>query len=190
MEARTDGRSQRLGLIRHPASQGGEGLAIEVEAARGPERTLDLRYLVRGDIDRLILPEVADWGRADGLWRTTCFEAFLGDGASEGYREFNFSPSMRWAAYGFDGYRAGMADLPEHAFVSMMMGRVEEGYEMAAAIATVFALEREPLRLGLSAVIEDRAGGLSYWALAHPADKPDFHHPDSFVLTLPPLEPA
>jgi hypothetical protein len=43
-------------------------------------------------------------------------------------------------------------------------------------------------RIGLSAVIEDVDGGLSYWALAHPSDKPDFHHPDSFALTLPPPE--
>ncbi len=46
-----------------------------------------------------------------------------------------------------------------------------------------------PLKLGLSVVIEDVDGNLTYWALAHPSDKPDFHHPDSFVLTLPP-EPA
>ena len=33
-------------------------------------------------------------------------------------------------------------------------------------------------RIGLSAVIETTDGALSYWALAHPAEKPDFHHPD------------
>ena len=40
------------------------------------------------------------------------------------------------------------------------------------------------LRLGLTAVIEDRAQGLSYWALQHVAEKPDFHHADSFVVAL------
>jgi hypothetical protein len=40
-------------------------------------------------------------------------------------------------------------------------------------------------RLGLSAVIEAVDGAMSYWALAHPSAKPDFHHPDSFVLDLP-----
>lgn len=40
-------------------------------------------------------------------------------------------------------------------------------------------------RLGLSAVIEGVDGAISYWALVHPSDKPDFHHPDSFVLDLP-----
>lgn len=40
-------------------------------------------------------------------------------------------------------------------------------------------------RLGLSAVIEEGSGCVSYWALAHPSAKPDFHHPGSFILTLP-----
>jgi hypothetical protein len=42
-----------------------------------------------------------------------------------------------------------------------------------------------PLRLGLAAVIEDKTGIFSYWALRHPSAKPDFHHPDSLVLELP-----
>jgi hypothetical protein len=40
------------------------------------------------------------------------------------------------------------------------------------------------LRLGLSAVVEDKARVLSYWALKHPAEKPDFHHADGFVIEL------
>ena len=40
------------------------------------------------------------------------------------------------------------------------------------------------LKLGLSAVIEGADGGLSYWALRHPPGKPDFHHPEAFVLEL------
>ena len=40
------------------------------------------------------------------------------------------------------------------------------------------------MRLALSAVIEETDGRLSYWALTHPAERPDFHHPDGFVLQL------
>ena len=43
----------------------------------------------------------------------------------------------------------------------------------------------EGRKLALSAVIETVDGAKTYWALAHPSDKPDFHHPDSFVLDLP-----
>jgi len=42
-----------------------------------------------------------------------------------------------------------------------------------------------PWRLGLSAVIEEKTGRKSYWALAHPAGKPDFHHSDCFALEVP-----
>ena len=33
-------------------------------------------------------------------------------------------------------------------------------------------------------VIETVDGERSYWALAHPAGQPDFHHRDSFTLAL------
>jgi hypothetical protein len=36
-------------------------------------------------------------------------------------------------------------------------------------------------RLGLSALIEETSGRKSYWALAHPPGKPDFHHADCFA---------
>ena len=39
-------------------------------------------------------------------------------------------------------------------------------------------------RLGLAAVIEETDGNKSYWALAHPAGKPDFHHADGFAYDL------
>src|SRR3546814_3736372 len=48
-----------------------------------------------------------------------------------------------------------------------------------------YALRVEPgifpdngAKLALSAVIEELDGTKSYWALAHPPGKPDFHHPD------------
>jgi hypothetical protein len=47
---------------------------------------------------------------------------------------------------------------------------------------------RAPLRIGLSAVIE-AFDGFSYWALRHPADKPDFHAADGFALLLEPPSP-
>ena len=45
-------------------------------------------------------------------------------------------------------------------------------------------LQLPRLQLGLSAVIEEVNGRKSYWALAHPVGKPDFHHNDCFTLEL------
>ena len=40
--------------------------------------------------------------------------------------------------------------------------------------------------LGLSAILEEKDGTKSYWALAHPpGDKPDFHAADCFAASLP-----
>jgi len=41
------------------------------------------------------------------------------------------------------------------------------------------------IRAAVSAVIEESDGTRSYWALAHPPGKPDFHHADGFALELP-----
>jgi len=42
--------------------------------------------------------------------------------------------------------------------------------------------------VALCVVIEERNGALSgafsYWALRHPLQRPDFHHPDGFALEL------
>ena len=48
--------------------------------------------------------------------------------------------------------------------------------------------EDRPWRAALSAVIEEASGTKSYWALAHPPGKPDFHHSDAFVLDLFPSD--
>jgi hypothetical protein len=46
-----------------------------------------------------------------------------------------------------------------------------------------------PWRLGLSAVIEEKGGSKSYWALAHPPGAPDFHHQEAFALELSAARP-
>lgn len=119
--------------------------------------------------------------RRDELWRHTCFELFIagssGGGSSSGYREFNFAPDRRWAAYTFSGYRKGMAPLPTPApWLTVKLDSPGLSAQLAGA-----ALPPRPWRIGLSAVIET-ATGLSYWALRHPPGPPDFHHPDNFAL--------
>lgn len=128
----------------------------------------------------------SDAGRTDGLWRSTCFEVFacLPDGR---YAEFNISPSGEWAAYGFTGYRENMTNL-EGPISVIRAERNGDAFELQAIVSWTDWPFID--RIGLSAVIEDLDGGLSYWALAHPSDKPDFHHRDSFALTLPPRKPA
>ena len=91
-------------LVRHPATPAGAIHTVEAELQRTKDGAT-ATFRVSGDLARLVLPPTASPGRADDLWKTTCFELFVaGEGGA--YREFNFSPSTRWAAYDFAGYRA------------------------------------------------------------------------------------
>lgn len=178
-------------LLPHPVAERGavQGLVQElaVGVARLPGELLTLGYRLQGDLDALRLPESRPPLRTDGLWRHTCFEAFIGHAGSGEYWEFNFSPSSAWAAYHFSSYREGMAPLMKGAAPDI---RVHAGDDTVTLEATLDLswLARSPaglgLRLGLAAVVEDKAQVLSYWALKHPSGKPDFHHADGFAIDL------
>jgi hypothetical protein len=142
-----------------------------------------LTFCLTGDISDLSIPEFRSPRTADHLWRHTCFEAFVMTGEGPEYREFNFSPSGEWAVYDFRGYRNGGVlenDLAPGILVHKAMDRLE----LEAEIDQGLLPHGRPLRLGLSAVVEDAAGKLSYWALRHPPGKPDFHHRDAFALQI------
>ena len=100
-----------------------------------------------------------------------------------GYREFNFSPSGEWAVYAFRSYRVG-GELDVELAPGIVVRRTMNRLELDAEICQDILPPGRPLRLGLSAVMEDADGELSYWALRHPPGKPDFHHTDAFALQL------
>ena len=170
-------------LVCHPQtpSEAIEGIDVLVSVALAD--TLTLAFLLDCDLSRLRIPEPGSSGRSGGLWQHTCFEAFVMAEKGPGYREFNFSPSGEWAVYGFRGYRDGtelQSELAPKVIVRSTLNRLE----LDAQINRDLLPEGRPLRLGLSAVVEDADGMLSYWALHHPPGKPDFHHADSFALQL------
>lgn len=169
-------------LTPHPDTPSSAIDMIEVEVERVNEWTLILIYRAFGDLSRLRIPEPKPFGRADDLWRHTCFEAFV-KGEDGSYYELNLSPSSQWAAYRFDTYRTGMAEAPLEPWFTQRIEMPDE-LELMAEIE-LGGLASEPWTFALSAVIEDTDGAISWWALAHPSAKPDFHHPDSFVLELP-----
>ncbi|CAN5160214.1 hypothetical protein BH10PSE1_BH10PSE1_03250 [soil metagenome] len=160
-----------------PNSPNGPIERIEVQLIR-EGGVLWLRYTAMGDMNGVAWPDEAPQARTDDLWRHTCFEAFVG--GPDGYREYNLAPSRRWASYDFDGYRSGMREAAEIVTIEPL----DLAFDQLAIEARI-ELPFEGGNIGLSAVIEDIGGNKTYWALAHPSDKPDFHHPDSFTLVLP-----
>ena len=175
----------RVPLFPHPGSDPA-GLAIDAEAERDGTGLL-LRFTVRGAIDRIRLPTASHpAGRREELWRHTCFEAFIRPARSEAYHELNLSPSNDWAFYHFEKRRSGRSspDVPLLTFSHVNdpgLLNLRASIELATLISPAV-----PWELNLTAVIEDMGGQLSYWAIAHPPVEPDFHHPDCFVLDLPP----
>jgi hypothetical protein len=174
-----------------------------VRVDRISEHVLALHYRVEGDLDELRWPAPRASAHTDGLWQHTCFEAFVKHGDARAYLELNFSPSGEWAIYGFDGYRTGMQPRKPHHPPEITTAQRGDGLlemdvtvdldglfvERTRADARRALFEKtDRLRSSLAAVLEDRRGHLSYWALAHPSERPDFHHPDSFVFLLPELK--
>ena len=174
-------------LVEHPLTVRDATYGVVARAEFEASGTVVLRYVLRGEISRVRIPSVQSAARADGLWRHTCFEAFIRVPGTAAYYEFNFAPSGQWAAYRFDAYREGMSPVDFESPPELCMRRFDDRLEVDAVVHwhELIGLRGAPrLLLALSAVVEEESGTLSYWALKHPAGKPDFHSLDGFVLEL------
>ena len=180
----------RWALDPHPTTSRGSVESLEVGIIREGD-ALSLVYVLSGDIEQLRIPDAAEPRRRDGLWQRTCFEAFVRRIGEEAYCEFNLSPSSEWAAYRFTGYRDGMRALPlatEPEIAAESDGRRLKLWSRLE-LGDIDALAGQDWAISLSAIIAQRNGDKSYWALDHAAGAPDFHHPDCFALELPAAEP-
>ncbi len=160
------------------------GISVRV---RVDGRQLSLAFSMHADFTRVRVPPQGSGARRDGLWKHTCFEAFVAPGSGEGYVELNFSPTHDWAIYDFSGYRAGMSPsgVTEAPQISTELARERLELRAVLRLDDLSALQSaQHLRLALATVVEDSEGRLSYWALRHAPGKPDFHHPSGFALEI------
>jgi hypothetical protein len=183
-----------VALAPHPTTPSPAVQAIEVEVCGAGGTSIQLHYELTGDIAGLLIPAGDTPRCSDKLWEHTCFEAFVaGQGDGGNYFEFNFAPSTEWAAYAFTGYRQGMKVLEAAQPPRISVSHDADRLSLDAVIdfEPLPLLRNSPiLRLALSAVVEDVEHRKSYWALAHPPGKADFHHADGFSLTLTPASPV
>ncbi|MCP5267648.1 MAG: DOMON-like domain-containing protein [Zoogloeaceae bacterium] len=170
-----------LTLHPHPATPRSALCAADVllQPARDG---LQLTYRLFGEVLRLQIPDPRPAARVDGLWRHSCCEAFISVPGTPAYREFNFSPSGEWAVYDFADYRqaspAPQADIAPEIHCRLAPDVLEVSVHLPAAWLPAGG-EKEEFELGLSLVVETLGSSsepqLSYWALRHAADHPDFH---------------
>jgi len=164
-------------LVCHPQTPCNAVRNVEAQVEKTLQGTLEIGYRIEGDLERVRIPRPRAAAAGERLWQHTCCELFVARHGAPAYHEFNFSPSGEWAAYAFSAYREGLALQVDDPKISVR--RSPTVLELRATLR-----EAGKLRLGLSVVIEDDSGGLSFWALRHPAGKPDFHHPEAFGLEI------
>ena len=170
------GQARRLG-----------GRQAERQAGR-----LELVWRLAGDLDALVLPEPRQSRRrCDGLWQSTCLEAFWGFAGQDAYWELNLAPSGDWNLYRLSHYRGPLVpvalEVPPAWHLKRTAGELEVAVELdlsEVAGGGELVAAGLPLEVSLTAVIEQVGQGVSYWALAHTGAEPDFHRRDSFRLVL------
>lgn len=164
-------------LVCHPQTPCNAVRNIEAQVEKTPQGRLEIHYRIEGDLEQVRIPPPRAACPGERLWQHTCCELFVAGHREDAYHEFNFSPSGQWAAYAFLAYRKGVPLQVDDPQISVR--RSPGALELRATVHEV-----GKLRLGLSVVIEDDSGGLSFWALRHPSGKPDFHHPEAFAVEI------
>lgn len=181
----------------HPFPVGAHAPDVQVHVTLAGTTSGELRlaYLMTGDLTNLKIPASVSTAAADGLWQHTCFEAFIAARGDAAYHEFNFSPSGQWAMYRFDAYRT--RDITWSAPAPPVV-RWRSQTNRLALDAVLETGHLPPLGyvrswdVGLAAVVESSSGRLSYWALSHPTERPDFHDRRAFLASasgVPTLTP-
>jgi hypothetical protein len=179
--------TQTAVLTAHPSTPSDTVRSLGVQLQAEEPGILVFQYSLVADMSRVRVPRSGAGGRADALWKHTCFEAFVAPADAPGYHEFNFSPSLNWAIYRFSAYREGMsrAEIGRDPEISVRRG--DDGLELQSAVRLAHLPDLRDaghLRIAVAAVIEDEGGSLSYWGLRHPPGKPDFHHSNGFALKV------
>jgi len=176
----------RSSLLCHPATPCTALTTLHTEVCWQADGALRLCFTLTGALDALLIPApLAQAGFRDDLWQHTCCEAFISAGETPAYREFNFAPSGEWAAYAFLARRErDLAWHPMQAPVITTQHTPSALILTASLPAALLPADTRDLHIGLTAVIESTDATLSYWALAHPDARPDFHRREAFCLRV------
>jgi len=169
----------------HPfPGQDSGGVTIQGDIRR-TYQTIELFFVLQGNLGDLVLPPATARPRSDNLWQATCLEMFWAEEGKKNYWELNLAPSGGWNVYAFTDYRTGMRREERVAEPRMEIGRTADSFSLSTELEiTNLHAGHTPLRVGVSGVLLHRDSRLSHWALTHPAERPDFHAPQGFLLRV------
>ena len=181
------GRMQ-LNLVPHPATPPSDPAFkvwanVEHAGALGVIATTNIWFGIGAPASRFVMPEAEASRRAP---------RFVGDdllrglsSSAEGEEAIASGISLRRAIGRpmiSPRYRDGRTEPTSRAALHPDRGQ----YDLVGPRRDHRGRCRRPWELGLSAILEEKDGTKSYWALAHPeGDKPDFHDPACFAAHLP-----
>lgn len=169
------------------------GISLACSAERSSGGVLQLRYQLTGPLQTILLPSPGtDPQRRDGLWQSTCFEAFLATPGQPNYWEINLSPNGDWNVYALSAYRTDLRPEPLVSglpFKSVLRRSDPSDPDSLQRLELNLSLDlrplippEEPVELSATAVLEHQRFGCSYWAWQHTGPEADFHRRDSFVM--------
>lgn len=150
----------------------------------GIELSYGLRSKCKDSLNGLLLkPKSEITRRSDELWKHSCFEAFICWPNHQKYWELNVSPCGDWNLYSLEKYRKGMRTQSINNSPRINVHR------SSMACHCNVLLELDPWcpdkfnapKLGLAVVLEESNRALSYWAILHNKDSPDFHDKSCFL---------
>jgi len=176
---------QTFDLVSFPAD---ELPGIEISGGIGRvQNQFTVRYELTGGMEQILIPPVSvSPVRKGGLWKTTCFEFFLALPDRPQYWEFNMSPSGDWNVYKMDRYRRmGFREEKLIGGMQVEARNSADGFTLRAIVdvKSIFEVD-QVVEAGVTAVIRSRTGHESYWALAHPGGRADFHLREGFIIRL------
>ena len=175
----------------HPFKQDArlQGIALEGHL-RWVADQLQLQFRLQGPQEDLVCPsQTATAQRLDGLWQSTCLEAFFAVPGEPHYWEFNLSPSGDWNLYRLEEYRQGLRQEQGMGIRAISLEKevlgnaVQLKAEVALDLGETLRAEKT-LEGSLTAVIEQQGVGCSFWALEHCGEEADFHRRESFILGI------
>jgi hypothetical protein len=161
-------------------------LAIKGEVVRR-NNLLEIQYALHGKTEDILLPTLSvNPTRKQELWKATCLEFFLAVKDLPQYWEFNMSPSRDWNVYRMDAYRR--IGFREETLIQQLQFDVQKhtnGFLLNATVDLNPIIQIEQiLEVAVTAIIQTKEGGETYWALVHPRSQADFHRRESFTLAM------
>ena len=149
------------------------------------EESVYISYRIRRNLALINLGNsTPNKARLVKLWEKTCFELFIKNKDNQ-YMEFNFAPNFEWNCFYFNQAGAPLLEWEQMQTPVIDILLSSEHFFMFVDIKKEFFPkgffnEESELSAGITSVIKDNTGSISYWALSHADPRPNFHHFDSF----------